>query len=364
MKSDTISTHQLGVIAGILLFTLKMSSLPSLIYKYNASGAIVSTFVVIVLNILFVWLVVWFKQKYKNATIYDIFKQKMGIFLTKLLFFIFFLFFFFKILLMISDGYTFIKDVADEDFPIYNLFICFLPIISTMAYSGLRNIGRTAEFFFPFIILSLVMAIAFSIIPNKLWSFGSLTINGASGFFNSIFRLSFWTGDLFAIIIFLDKIEVKKGKLSQIFVPFGIMSALLFVIFVIYFVLYQETSIFHVNVLYDVVQYAIGTSKGWHMDFFAMVVFMINMFIQGAILMYCANECLKKLLNYNQGKISIVFINLALIFVDFLYLTDYLKYVSFAENILCYFSAITIVLVPILILILILTKKETKNEKV
>jgi hypothetical protein len=55
---------------------------------------------------------------------------------------------------------------------------------------------------------------------------------------------------------------------------------------------------FHTNVLNDIVQYAIGTSGGWHMDIFAIVCFMFNIFIQGGVLLYCANECLKKILNY------------------------------------------------------------------
>lgn len=362
MNNETISPHQVGVISGLLLFTLKMTSLPSLIYKYNGIGAILSFITVIALNVLFLMLVVWFKQKYPSITLYDLLKNKLGVVVAKILYFLFFSLFFFKLLLMISDGFTFIKDVADDEFTIFNIFVCFLPIISALAYSGIRNIGRTCEFFVPFIVICLILAISFSIVPPREIALGSLVSRGFEGFFNSIFRLSFWTGDLFAIVIFLDKLEIKKGKLSQLFIPFGLLTTLLIIIYMLYFTLYQETSVIHVNLINDVVQYAIGTSKGWHMDFFAIIVFMINMFLQGSILLYCANECVKKIFNYNYSVISLSAINLLLVGAEFLYLTDYLSYIEFAENRLCYFSTITIILVPLIILILTLSKRKNKDE--
>lgn len=363
MVKDTISAHQTGAIAGIILFTLKMTALPSLIYKYNGTGAIISVIFVISLNALFLGLVVWIKQKYPNESLYELFAQKLGIFLTKFLYFIFLIFFFLKLLLMLSDGYTFIKDVADDEFTIFKMFLCFLPVISVLAYSGLRNLGRTAEFFLPFIIITLVLAVAFSVIPMNSLDYGCLTIKGASGFFSSLFKLSFWTGDLFALVVFLDKIEIKKGKIKEVFFPFGIMAVILVILYILYYSLYQETSVYHINLLNDVVQYAIGTSKGWHMDFFAIVVFMVNLYLQGAILLYCANDCLQKFLNFKYSIISISSIILFLCSAEFLYLNDYFKYVAFAENVLCYFSAITIVLVPLILLILVIVKKEKINGK-
>lgn len=362
MNNDTISAHQTGVIAGLLLFTLKMSSLPSLLYKYNRSGAIFTLLIVVALNALFLWLIVWLKKKYPKYDLYNLFKKKLGVVLTKTMYLVFFALFFLKILLMISDGFTFIRDVADSEYTIFNLFICFMPIIGALAFSGIRNLGRTCEFFLPFVVVSLAFAIIFSYIPVSSWSFGSLGNASFQGFLNSFFRLSFWTGDLFAILIFLDKVDLKKGKISHIFVPFTIMAILLIIIYFLYYTLYQETSIFHVNVLNDVVQYAIGTSQGWHMDIFAIVVFFINMYLQGAILLFCANECIKKVLNYKINAVSLSTIVFALVASEFLFLTDYKKYIYFAENILCYFSAILIALVPLVLIIFALTQKENSNE--
>ena len=364
MNENKISTHQMGVIAGILFFTLKMSTLPALIYEYNGTGAILSTLFVILLNFGFLWLVFWIKQKYKNMSLHDIFCQKLGKFVTKMIYFVFFSFFILKLLLMLSDSFTFIRDVADEELSILNLFICFLPIISALAYSGIRSLGRTAEFFFPLIVFSLLLLITFSFVPISSWGLGSLVQNGIMGFVNSIFRLSFWTGDLFAILIFLDKLDLKQGKKRQLFIPFCVMAVLLLVIYTIYYIFYQETSMFHTNVLNDIVQYAIGTSGGWHMDIFAIVAFMLNIYIQGGVLLYCANDCLKKVINYEYNVMTIIFINVLLIGLEYLYLTDYLRYVAFAENVLCYFASVVLVLVPLILILCLFRKKGKKNETV
>lgn len=364
MTEQKLSAHQMGTIAGILFFTLKMSTLPALIYEYNGTGAILSTIFVILINFGFLWLVVWIKKKYKNMSLFDIFCQKMGVFVTKLLYFLFFIFFILKLLLMLSDSFTFIRDVADEEFSIFNLFICFLPVITALAYSGIRSMGRTAEFFFPLIVFSLILLVAFSFVPISSWGLGSLVENGFGGFISSLFRLSFWTGDLFALLIFLDKLEIKQGKKKQLFIPFCVMAVLLLVIYVVYYIFYQETSMFHTNVLNDIVQYAIGTSGGWHMDIFAIVAFMLNIFIQGGVLLYCANECLKKVIGYEYDVMTLIFINILLVGLEYLYLTDYFRYVSFAENILCYFATVIILLVPLLLVFCLISKKGKKNELV
>lgn len=360
--TQKISAHQMGAIAGILFWTLKMSTLPSLAYEYNGTGSVLSAMFVILLNFGFLWLIVWIKQKYNNLSLYGIFSQKIGVFLTKLLYFVFFAFFILKLLLMLSDSFTFIRDVADDEFSILNLFICFLPVITALAYSGIKSIGRTAEFFYPLIAFSLILLIVFAFVPITNWGLGSLIQNGFSGFFNSIFRLSFYTGDLFALLIFLDKLEIQKGKKRQLFIPFCVMALLLLVIYIVYYIFYQETSMFHTNVLNDIVQYAIGTSGGWHMDIFAIVAFMFNILIQGGILLYCANDCLKKLIGFEYDIMTLIFINILLIGIESLYLTDYLRYVAFAENVLCYFAFAILLLIPLILIICLITKKGKKNE--
>jgi len=361
-NGKTVSAHQTGIIAGILLFTLKLTTLPSLLYEYNGSGGILSIIFVMALNFLFLLLLVWVKKKFPNEDFYAILCKRLGVIVTKIIYFAFFAFFFFKILLIISDSFTFIKDVVDEEFSLFNLFICLLPIITAMAYSGIRTMARTCEFFFPVIIICFVLAIAFAVVPEVNFGMGALTREGFSGFFSSLFRLSFWTGDLFALLIFMDKIEIKKGKLKQIFIPFIISVVVLVVVSAMYYLLYQETSLFHTNLISDVVQYAIGTASGWHMDIFAIVVFLFNIYLQGSIFMYCANECFKKVFNFKNTVISYGFINLMLLAAEFLYLNDYLKYVAFAENTLCYFATAILILVPLMLAIFTWLKKEKKHE--
>ena len=64
-----------------------------------------------------------------------------------------------------------------------------------------------------------------------------------------------------------------------------------------------------------------------------------------------------------NNVISLSVIIVFLCMAEFLYLHDYFKYITFAEEVLCYFSAVTIVLVPLLLLILAIVKKEKINGK-
>jgi len=175
MTKKSISAHQLGVISGILLLTLKMTSLPSLMYEYGQTGGILNVIAFIGFDFLFLYLIILVKRIFPKTTLYEILKKYLGVFITKLLYVIFFLFFIFKILSIMSDSFTFIKDVVDEDFSIVKVFICFLPVISYLAFTGIRNIARTSEFFFPAIIVCLVVisVFAFHVLLLKRRNFAS-----------------------------------------------------------------------------------------------------------------------------------------------------------------------------------------------
>ena len=308
---------------------------------------------------LFIGIVIWLKSKYKHESLYTIFVQNLGVILTKILYFIFFFFFIAKLLALFSDGFGFIRDVADEEFTSFQFLICFIPVCCALAVSGIRNIGRTAEFFFPYIMIGLAISILLSFVPIDIWGVGTQIKGTFNGFFRSLTELSFWNGDLFALLIFIDKIEINKKEVKRLIIPFVVIGLLLTGTYAVYYSLYQQTSVFHTNMLYDIVQYAIGTSSGWHMDIFAIIVFSICILLQGGIFTYCANDCLKKIFSYDNDKITISAIVLLLIFDNFLYLDDYFEFVTYAKVYLSWFATIIILLVPLLLTFIVLKRSST-----
>ena len=358
MNNDTINCHQFGIIASLLLLTLKLTSLPALLYECNNVGGVVSIFVIIVINALVILLIFWLKTKYKNQSIYDIFSKHIGVVLTKLLYFILFVFFIFKLLSLMSDGYGFVRDVADEEFTLFKFLICFIPVCCALAQSGVRNIGRTAEFFFPFIVAGLLIAVMFSFVPVKLWGLGTLAEGTFSGLVKSLAELSFWNGDILAILIFMDKIQLDRRQIKRFIYPYVTISILLFSMYLVYYSLYQQTSIFHNNLIYDIVQYAIGTSSGWHMDIFSILVFTICLIIQGGIFVYSARDCVEKIFNFENKTVTTISVILVLILAEFLFLDDYLEYIVYARVWLSWFGVVVILIFPTLLCVLTIIRSK------
>lgn len=358
----SISCHQFGVIAGLMLLTLKLTSLPSLMYESSEIGGVFSICIMCLFNIAILGLLVWIKLKYNNRSIFDILSAFWGKFITRLLYFILFVFFVFKLLALIDDGFGFIRDVADEEFTYINFVICFFPVICALAYSGIRNLARTCEFFFPFVLIGLVVAIIFSFAPINFFGIGSLSRLSFSSVANVLSKLSFWNGDLFAIIIFMDKIDIKKGKLRNVFSPTIIVSAILTVCYIMYFSLYQETSVLHSNMIFDIVEYSIGTSNGWHMDIFAIIVYMVCLFLQGGIYVYCTDKVIEQIFNFQNKYIIFTALVVLLISAQFLFMNDYLKYVIFAQTYLSVFSAILLGVITIILFFVAIFKRR-KNAR-
>ena len=356
MNNQSVSARQVGILASILLLTLKFTNLASLLFEANGLGGIISILIVILSNLLFIGLLIWLKYKFKNMSLYDILKRNIGTFLTKFIYCIFFLFFMFKILSLMSDGFSFIRDVADEEFTKYMFLICFLPLTCAFAKSGIRNIGRTAEFFFPYIFIGLIISIMFSFVPVNLWGIGSLAGSSLNGLVRSLTEFSFYNGDLFALLIFLDKIDINFEEIRRIFIPFLLISVLLFSTYIVYYSLYQQTSTFHTNLIYDIVQYAIGISSGWHMDLFSIIVYSICLFLQGGIFLYCAQDCTKKIFNYQNDSLILTGLIEILILGEYVLLDDLFEYVNYARTFLSWFSCMVILLIPLVLFIIVLIR--------
>lgn len=363
-NKQSISAHQVGVLAGILIFTLKMTSLPALMYEYSSTGAIFTIFTFVALNILFLYLLIKIKKKFPKTSFYELIKSKIGTILTKLIYIFLFAFFLIKILLVISDSFTFIKDIVDEEFQLITLLICFIPIISSLAVNGMRNLSRTCEFLFPFIMFCFILIIIFSFTRINNWELGNILREGTGSYFSSLLKLSFWTGDLLPLLLIFDKIEIKQAEKKQIFKPFLTMSVIFFLIYLLYFFVYQETHNIHTNVICDLLQYSVGTRNGWHMNIIAIVAFMFSILLQGGIFMFCTCASAKRIISFHYSKIIIVFIDIVLLFLSFFFLNDYLEFLIFAEDYLCYFSAGLFLIIAVLILVLLLSKqKGVKNGK-
>lgn len=362
-KNNTISCHQTGVISAIMLLVLKLTSLPSLMYTGSEFGGVISIILICLFDILLLWLIVWLKKKYNNKNLYGIFCNIFGFFLTKMIYFILFIFFIFKLLSLVDDGFGFIRDVADEEFTYFNFIICFFPVIVALAYSGIRNLSRTTEFFFPFVLIGLFVSIVFSFAPLNFFGLGSISRINFGDIFTRLGELSFWSGDLFAILVFMDRIDLKKGKIKDIFSPIIFVSIFLIAVYTMYYSLYQQTSILHTNVIFDIVEYTIGTSSGWHMDIFAIIVYMVCLFLQGGIYLYSAVKAVERTFNFNNQYIIFSAIIFTLIVIQFLYMNDYLKYVIFARTYLSIFSSILLLLIPILLVVAIIFKRG-KNERI
>ena len=80
MKNNTISCHQAGVIAGIMMLVLKLTSLPSLMYSCSEIGGVISIFLMCGFSIIILALILWLKNKYNNMNFFDILSK----FLTKI----------------------------------------------------------------------------------------------------------------------------------------------------------------------------------------------------------------------------------------------------------------------------------------
>ena len=102
MRSNTISCHQAGVIAGVMTLVLKLTNLPSLLYTGSEIGGVLSIILICSYYIIFLSLIVWLKKKYNDLSLFEIMSKFLTKFGARIIYLILFIFFIFKILALLE----------------------------------------------------------------------------------------------------------------------------------------------------------------------------------------------------------------------------------------------------------------------
>ena len=152
----SLSGRQAAMFCSVMILASKLLILPSLLFAANNTSAIFSVILIFLLEFGFLYFLIKLKQKNKNLSFFNIFKNKIGIFLTKIILFLLFLFFLLKTIYILQESFSFLKRTLYIDAPISLFLICVLPVATTFAYKGLKPFGRTLEIFYWFIIGLLI----------------------------------------------------------------------------------------------------------------------------------------------------------------------------------------------------------------
>lgn len=359
MKNQ-ISTKQASLFISIMLLSSKLLVLPSLLYAENKSASILSVIFIFCLEFLFLIFLINFKKKNKNLSFFNFFELKIGKILTKIILILLFVFFLLKAIFIMQESFSFLKRSLYNDASISLFLVCLLPVATAFAYKGLKAFGRTLEIFYWVTISLVVFCTLVWLIGVQNFSFTILDSGGFADFFVTIYKYTFWFGDILFFMYILDKVEFTEKSPSQLLRYCGF--TMLFVLFfmVIYFITFQTTSFAHPFAILDIIQFVSDFGTVGKFDIVAVTAIMFLIFFQVGMLTFCAMDCLKKTIRFGHDAQPLIVINLIYILASYIVFNNANSLVLFYSTSLTYFSLAIVYLVPILFILFSLGKRSEK----
>lgn len=353
MKNQ-LSAKQAGTLMCISIFSSKLLLLPSVIHSQVKSQAIFVLMWVFFLEFLGVWFILKLKQKFYPMGLYQIIQKFFGTILTKIIFSIFAIYFCLKFLYVFSETYYYLKEMVNEDSTVILFALSTLPVVNYIVLNGLRCLGRTAQFYFWFLVVGIVSCCSVGILAGAVMT---PEIHFGVDIFPKAFNVLFWFGDYGFLLLLFDKIKPEKN-LNKIVVRYFLLGAgLVLGVHLMYFSLFGKTTFMHYFAISDIVQFNIFFGGLWKLDILALLTIMFLLYLSMSLFLYCFCESFGKVFSHSKPIFSVVIADCVVFVAMYLLLLNLEMMVNGALGYFKYLSLVCMLAVPIVLLILFFTQK-------
>lgn len=354
-----ISINQCGVLIVMCIFANKILLMPSLMYQQTSADSIFVLIALFLLDLLVLPIFIKLKSLYPDKKFYDILKEKLGKTITKIIYFAMQCFFFFKCLLVFSITYVYFKQQIYQDEFIFLALISFLPVINHAVFSGIRAFSRTIEMFFWIVITGFIFCLAISLFTPI--SFPLFFMSNSKAFFSSIYNHVFAFGDFIILFLVMDKIDLKKKKIKNLYYYSIFAMILVIALFFLFYSKYQTTAFMHNNALADLLVFSVQFNAIGRLDIIAMLTIMIITLFQMEIFSYAFCDCFLNIFPLNKTY-SVVVFDILFLLLYYVFIGKYETMVVSSLFWLPYLAIIINYILPLLILFFLITKYR-KEEK-
>ena len=358
--NDTASPRQLAISSVLMLFSIKLITFPSIIFGELKTDALIMFILMLTIDLGVLFSVLYIKKQFPEMSCFQILEKFFGRVLTKIITLLLALFFFGKLLYLVVEGFSFLRDTLLEEANMILFLFCFIPVINALAHSNFRAFMRTSEFFFFSIVGALIICLFLSFVEIDNNMLSPLFDVDAGTFFKSLFQKLMWFGDYIYIFVLIDKIEKNKKNIKKTMLKYNIFAIILSGVFYFaYYRLFQTTSVVHTGAVLDIVQFSARIGNVGKIDIIPINVVMFAIFFQGAIYLLCTKKSLDNL--YKKSTINSFIINILLCVLAIGFVTNINICVNIFTNYLSYLALFIAYILPIIVFILTLSVKRKKK---
>lgn len=362
-----LTDRQTSLILFVTTIALKLLVLPSLLIGTSQNSVWLVLIIMFAIDALLLTLVLAVVRAFPEQTFSQVLQKLVGKVGTKIVLCVLGLLFLLKLSMLMRECFEFYAETSYVDF---SWIVYLVPLILVLGYatsSSLRALGRSIEIFFYFIILSVVMAILFSVSSIDIFAILPLVPNGISPILKALLDYAFWFGDFLIIAMLMGNIKLQNNSLKKMFLSYFCAMIVVFVVVTIHFSLFGSVSTTYKTSLVDITEYIPRITTSGRFTWIVLLLYPITLIFAMMVYSKFAIICFFDGLKLKQKHTKMLAYFVVLASVGILALTQ------FSQNLLIEvitkylkYGVLAVQIVVPLMLVLTLTKQSKKgieNEK-
>lgn len=299
-----INYRQFAIIVFLLLTSSKFISLPSLLAQTGKNDAYIALAISLALEVLFIYIIVKMLRDSGEQNLYVFIKKRLGSVCARIICILLTMYSLLLIMNLIKSYDLFVGFNLYYKFSWLYYVLPLMAVAGFMAYKGIRNIGRTSELLYFFIIAGLVYILIKAVSYCDITFVLPFMKEGFSPIALTVYRSTAWFGSGITLFLMFGDIDLSTRNDKTLHKYIIMATLLIYLSSFVFFGVFGETAIRHPFAISDLSQ--ISTKGGLdELQWLVVCIWMIAQTLQIAILTYCASRGIRYGLNINNKKICI-----------------------------------------------------------
>lgn len=314
--------------------------LPSLLLLYVPGYAAVEMgidswlmFVVFcVLDLLLCWVILKVRKMAPGKTAIGISREAFGEFGGAIIGFLFVVLFGFKAMLSFKQALDYINTSIQASIPFIYFAIPMILLLIYAQFKGPAVFVRVGNFVIWLTLASYFIIMVTAVKEFEINNLRPFLVNGLESVAGNIWRFFPWCGNIVFLLMFFDKVDVKKGFEKKILTAVGIAYGIVLALDVIFLGVFGVMAKFMTFSIMELSQYLSGMVFSNRMDTIIRLIWILSAFVRDVVFVYCFAESAAELIKKRQSKIWIVAATLLIILPELIFFENENVYFGFIMN--------------------------------
>lgn len=353
---NKITTRHLCIII-IVGFTLgKLYVLPALLAGMVGENMWLTTIINLIVDLLLL-LVVCYVLNHTNKTFYELLEYCFGKSGAKIFSFLYALFFICKAFIPIFEQKNTIELTFYETQPTLFTFMPFFIVAFYIAIKGLKPFARSMEFCLWIFIFGLSVTIILSMSAGDFSTLLPLFSKSPKQLFSASWNSLLWYGDPIFLLYFIGHSTLHKKTTKNMVLSFIIYGAITLTVFVIFYSVFDSIAERQYYAILKMSKYSITLSNIGRYDYIAALLLSAINVYQTSLPLLLGTIALNDCFSFKNKFTSPLIVFGSMLTITLITQNHFFPSISFTQKYLVYFFVFMTYVVPLIILLLLVRRK-------